>query len=82
MRRKKKEKTRKTKKRNTRARRFKNYLVLFVGKGRRPNALRGPGARARARARAKYPDIKNYFLFKSIQSLDTAAAGSWEIVPQ
>ena len=52
MRRKKKEKTRKTKKRNTRARRFKNYLVLFVGKGRRPNALRGPGARARARARA------------------------------
>ena len=41
----------------TRARRFKNYLMLFVGKGRRPNALRGPGARARARARAKYPDI-------------------------
>ena len=35
----------------TRARRFKNYLMLFVGKGRRPNALRGPGARARARAR-------------------------------
>ena len=29
-------------------------LLPLVGTGRRPSALRGPGARARARARAKY----------------------------
>ena len=51
-RRKKKEKKRKTKRWNTCARRFKNYLIPFVGKGRRPHVYEGR-ARARARARAR-----------------------------
>ena len=46
--------------------RVEELLTAFVDTGRRPHALRGPGARARARARAraKYPEqnmIKHAF---------------------
>ena len=47
------------------ARGVERFSNTFEDKGRRPHALRGPGARARARARAKYPEIFTRFLHLS-----------------
>ena len=48
---------------NAKKRRSKKSLLSLLGKGRRPQRSRGPGARARARA--KYPRVSRAYIGKS-----------------